>query len=200
MTTPLTYSAKSAAVRAAKAALGAEAIPGTDFTVQADGKRWAWAPAPAAEAPQRAAEPRTFAPRTKAVKMDSAPTDFGGDDAPTPVKRTRKATPEGGPKNSKPATMGKRAQIEADAQAGKLPKAPDFSADTHKRWRKALGEVEALIKARDLKGLRAYPINPVSSSRKALDRYRNLAVLALEAKAGKAAPKTRPAEEVAETV
>lgn len=84
--------------------------------------------------------------------------------------------------------LGKRAQIAADAEAGILPAAPDFSAPTHARFRKKLAEIVALVEKADIKALKAYPINPVSSSPKAMDKYRNLAVIALEAqrKAAKA--------------
>lgn len=88
--------------------------------------------------------------------------------------------------------LGKRAQIAADAEAGILPAAPDFSAPTHARFRKKLAEIVALVDKADIKALKAYPINPVSSSPKAMDKYRNLAVIALEAqrKAAKAKAKT----------
>ncbi|MCF6110809.1 hypothetical protein [Mesorhizobium muleiense] len=90
-------------------------------------------------------------------------------------------------KADKPA--GKRAEILANAEAGTLPAKPDFSAATHARFRKKLDEIIALVEAGDIKALMAYPINPISSSPKAMDRYRNLAVTALEAqrKAAKAA-------------
>jgi hypothetical protein len=77
--------------------------------------------------------------------------------------------------------LGKRAQIEADARAGKLPEPPDFSAETHKRFRNKLASVVELAKAGDLNGLRWFEINPVSSSPKAIARYRDLCVMALEA-------------------
>lgn len=77
---------------------------------------------------------------------------------------------------------GKRTQIEADARAGKLPEPPDFSAETHKRFRKKLAAVIALANAGDLNGLRAFEINPVSSSPKAIKRYRDLCIIALEAR------------------
>lgn len=77
--------------------------------------------------------------------------------------------------------LGKRAQIEADARAGKLPEPPDFSAETHKRFRSKLAAVVALARAGDLNGLRAFQINPVSSSPKAIARYRDLCVMSLEA-------------------
>jgi hypothetical protein len=77
--------------------------------------------------------------------------------------------------------LGKREQIETDAWAGKLPEPPDFSAETHKRFRKKLAVVVDLPNAADLKGLRAFEINPVSSSPKAIARYRDLCIIALEA-------------------
>jgi hypothetical protein len=81
--------------------------------------------------------------------------------------------------------LGKRAQIETDARAGKLPEPPDFSAETHKRFRNKLANVIELAKAGDLNGLRAFEINPVSSSPKAIKRYRDLCIMALEAQAAR---------------
>jgi len=82
------------------------------------------------------------------------------------------------------------AEAATNAAAGIMPKAPDFSAETHKRFRPKLAELIALAKAGDVKGLKAYAINPISTSPKAMDRYRNLCVIALEAKA---APKAKKA-------
>ena len=79
-------------------------------------------------------------------------------------------------------TLAEREKIEADAKAGKLPPAPDFSAETHKRFRGKLDEVVKLTKAGDVKGLQAYKIKPVSTSPKAIDRYRRLAITALSAR------------------
>jgi hypothetical protein len=76
--------------------------------------------------------------------------------------------------------LGKRATIEAAARAGKLPEPPDFSAATHTRFRNKLASVVELAKAGDLKGLQAFQINPVSSSPKAIARYRDLCIVALE--------------------
>lgn len=69
-----------------------------------------------------------------------------------------------------------------------MPAAPDFSAATHVRFLKKHAELVALVEAGDLKGLRGYQINPISSSPKALAKYRDLAIIALEAqrKAAKA--------------
>lgn len=104
------------------------------------------------------------------------------------MKKTKaaiKAKPPKAQKQHKPS--GKRAAILADAQAGKLPSPPDFSAETHTRFRPKLAELVALVKAKDIKALKAYPIKPISTSPKAMDRYRNLAVIALQAQAKAAA-------------
>lgn len=74
------------------------------------------------------------------------------------------------------------AEAAAAAAEGKLPTPPDFSAETHKRFRPKLAELVALAKAGDVAGLKRYEINPISTSPKAMDRYRNLAVIALEAR------------------
>jgi len=95
---------------------------------------------------------------------------------PKPAKPSKAEAPKA---DRKPA--GKRAEVLAAAQAGTIPEAPDFSAETHTRFRKKLGEIVALVEAGNIEALKAFPINPVSSSPKAMDKYRNLAVIALEA-------------------
>ncbi|RUW55823.1 hypothetical protein [Mesorhizobium sp. M8A.F.Ca.ET.021.01.1.1] len=77
---------------------------------------------------------------------------------------------------------GKRAAILEAAQRGEMPAAPDFSAETHKRFRGKLAQLVALVEAGDVAGLSAFPINPYSSSPKAMARYRDMAVRALEAR------------------
>jgi hypothetical protein len=77
---------------------------------------------------------------------------------------------------------GQRAAIEAAARTGKLPSPPDFSAATHARFRGKLAKLIELARAGDIGGLNAVEINPVSTSPKALARYRDLCVLALRAK------------------
>ena len=74
------------------------------------------------------------------------------------------------------------AALEEAAKLGTIPPAPDFSAPTHARFRGKLAEVIALIAAEDIAGLESIKINPISSSPKALDRYRNLALIALRAR------------------
>lgn len=98
-------------------------------------------------------------------------------------KTDRPAATEAPKTDRKPT--GKRAEILAAAKAGTIPAAPDFSAETHARFRKKLGEIVALVEAGEIEALKAFPINPISSSPKAMDKYRNLAVIALEARAEK---------------
>ena len=78
------------------------------------------------------------------------------------------------------------ADIEAKARQGELPPPPDFSAPTHARFRAKLAALVELAGKADVTGLRAIAINPVSSSPKALARYRDLAVLAIEARESRA--------------
>jgi hypothetical protein len=83
--------------------------------------------------------------------------------------------------SSKP--QGKRAAVLAAAQAGKLPTPPDFSAPTHARYRDAAKALVDMAKAGDIEGLKATEIKAYSSSPKAMAKYRDLAVIALEARA-----------------
>lgn len=78
------------------------------------------------------------------------------------------------------------ADIEAKARQGELPPPPDFSAPTHAHFRAKLAALVELAGKADATGLRAIQIKPVSSSPKALARYRDLAVLAIEAQEGRA--------------
>jgi hypothetical protein len=77
---------------------------------------------------------------------------------------------------------GKRKAIIEQAQAGVLPAPPDFSKPTHARFRAKLARLVALAEAGDLEGLKAVEINLVSTSPKAMARYRDLAVIAIEAR------------------
>lgn len=86
------------------------------------------------------------------------------------------------PKEPKAKERGKRAAVLEAAQRGELPAAPDFSAETHKRFRPKLAQVVAMAEAGDIAGLEAFQINPISSSPKAIAKYRDLAVIALKAR------------------
>jgi len=72
-----------------------------------------------------------------------------------------------------------RAAEEAAAR-GEIPPAPDLSAPTHAPYRRKFERLVELAKAGDAAGLRAVAINPISTSPKALARWRDLAVRAIE--------------------
>ncbi len=84
-----------------------------------------------------------------------------------------------------PGKRPRKADIHAAAMKGKLPPIPDFTAATHKRFRPLLATAVELAKAGDIEGLKALAVKPISTSPKAIDRYRNFAVIALEARASK---------------
>jgi hypothetical protein len=87
------------------------------------------------------------------------------------------------PKAATAPVIGKRQAILDQAQAGALPTAPDFSKPTHARFRAKLAQIVALAEAGDIAALQAFEINPVSSSPKAMARYRDLCVIAITARA-----------------
>jgi len=124
--------------------------------VQKTPEGYVWREKPEAAAPTPAAAPRAKTRRAPAAKPTHEPT------------RRRRARFE---------------EFEAGARAGKLPEAPDLSAATHARFRNKLAHLAELATAGDIAGLKAVVINPVSSSPKAMARYRDLCVMALEARA-----------------
>ena len=107
---------------------------------------------------------------------------------PTPAPAATVAIADFTPETDPVAAGSKRRRTRlapqaAAAKAGQLPAPPDFSAATHARFRTKLGQIVAMAEAGDVAGLRAVVINPVSSSPKAMTRYRELCVIALEARA-----------------
>jgi hypothetical protein len=81
-----------------------------------------------------------------------------------------------------PQRRRRDADLEAKARHGELPPPPNFSAPTHTRFRAKLDGLIALAERGDAEALAAVTINPVSSSPKALARYRDLCITALEAR------------------
>jgi hypothetical protein len=69
------------------------------------------------------------------------------------------------------------------AAAGSIPPKPDFSAPTHARFLPIMDQITAACSAKDLKALKAIEINAISSTPKAMARYRDLCAAALTAKA-----------------
>ena len=106
--------------------------------------------------------------------LDYGNTDPAGEAAPALADEPKAATAP---------VIGKRQAILDQAQTGALPHAPDFSKPTHARFRAKLAQIVALAEAGDVAGLQAFEINPVSSSPKAMARYRDLCVIAITARA-----------------
>jgi hypothetical protein len=86
------------------------------------------------------------------------------------------------PKAAHAQVIGKRQAIRDQARSGALPQPPDFSKLTHARFRAKLAQIVALAEAGDSTALQAFEINPVSSSPKAMGRYRDLCVIAITAR------------------
>jgi hypothetical protein len=82
---------------------------------------------------------------------------------------------------AKPARKAKAAPAAKPAPANGIPTPPDFSAKTHAPYRGRLEAVIALVEAKDIAGLKAFQIAPYSSSPRAIARYRDRAIAALEA-------------------
>jgi hypothetical protein len=158
------YSTKFNARRAAEKA----GTPGDRIEVIKTPEGYSWRETRGASAPAdaiTAAEPASPAKGTKA-KYDRAP-----------------SAPVAPAVASKPRQRANFEAFEASARAGNLPEPPDFSAATHARFRGKLARLADLAAAGDVEALRAFEINPVSSSPKAMARYRDLCVIALEARA-----------------
>jgi len=107
---------------------------------------------------------------------------------PTKIAKPRQMVDESARDSRKLAKLtagppGKRAAVLAAAQAGKLPPPLDFSAPTHARYRDAAEELVALAKAGNIEVLKRLTFKTYSSSPKAMAKYRDLAVIALEARA-----------------
>ena len=106
--------------------------------------------------------------------LDYGNTDPAGEPIPAPVDE---------PKEAITPVIEKRQAIRDQAQSGTLPTAPDFSKPTHARFRAKLAQIVALAEAGDIAALQAFEINPVSSSPKAMARYRDLCAIAITARA-----------------
>lgn len=150
---------RNEAIAQARMTYGTRAVVGTDFAIKKTARgEWFWGPVEAAKKSTPAKGAR------KSAKAGPAP-------------KATKATP------ASKAASGKRADVLAAAERGEIPAAPDFTADTHKRFRPALADVVAMVEAGNVAGLKANKIEPLSSSRAAICRYRDLAIVALKAKA-----------------
>jgi hypothetical protein len=178
--TTKTYAKRFNAQRAARKLLGEAVQEGEAFrTFKAPNGEWDFETlAPAATAEPATAEaftPPAFLRREPEANEAAPPAP-----EPTDASETTQETAA----EAKPATAptGKRAAVESAARNGTLPVPPDFSAPTHARFRAKLAKLVELAQAGDAEGLKSVAINPVSTSPRAMARYRDLAILAIEAK------------------
>lgn len=175
MTDATVYASKKTAAAAARKALGADAKPNVDFTLTFDGG-WIWE----AISPQGAPPPKEKAAQSPDNSARAQPKPMLAKKPAKAATAQEKALADA-PAKPMPRANAARQAAEASADKGILPPVPDFSADTHKRYRDKLAALQALVEARDLKGLRTFETNPISSSRKILERYRLLSIRALNA-------------------
>lgn len=120
--------------------------------------------------------------------------EIEGEELPVAADPAAAADPASAPEADPDAALApsarrrrRDADLDARARQGELPAAPDFSAATHARFRARLGQITVLAEAGDIAGLRAVTINPVSSSPKAMLRYRDLCITAIEVRKGTSA-------------
>lgn len=139
---------------------------------------------------QRAAERAGIAPDR--IEVEKTPEGFvwrekpeAAVSAPAPAPRAKGRRPAAAQPVPEPKRRRRTSyeDLEAEARKGRLPEAPDFSAATHARFRNKLARLVELAGSGDIAGLKAVEINPVSSSPRAMARYRDLCVMAIEARA-----------------
>jgi len=89
---------------------------------------------------------------------------------------------------SKATTGGDKARYdwngaeEAAKAKGTIPPRLDFSANTHRYYRPQLEEVQKLVSARDLKGLKSFKVQGTCTSPSMISRWRAICITALEHK------------------
>jgi hypothetical protein len=168
---------------AKKAPAGKAAAPGK---AQAAGKKAPAKKAPADKAAAgngKAQAAGKKAPAKKApARKGKAPGKAQAAGKKAPAKKAPADKAAAGNGKAQAPAKGKRAAIIAQANAGKLPPAPDWSRKTHYRAQHAA--LIELVKAGDVRALIKLEL-PTTITQ--LSRYRDLAVIALKARAGKAA-------------
>lgn len=172
----MTFNKRFNAQRSAKSALGPHASEGIHFRTFQAGDGWTWEKIETAPA-EDDFRPPAFLTKAREGLAEDEPSVLVPDLTPAthPIAAANAASWPTPPK-------GKRAAIAAKAKAGELPTPPDFSKPTHARFRAKLAKLIELAEAGDIDGLKAVAINPVSTSPRAMARYRDLAVTALEAR------------------
>lgn len=167
--TAKTFGKRFNAQRAAKAALGKDAAEGVDFTTaKNDAGEWLWTKV---EVPTEAAsESDELAPISDVQAEANIALVAASERARAAKRETTETVSE---------TMNRIRKTRATKAVGDPLIPPDFSAKTHAPYRKKLSTVVAMVEARDVDGLKAFHINPTSTSPRAILRYKERALAAL---------------------
>ena len=116
---------------------------------------------------------------------DAGETEIGIEDS-APEKNGAKPTDKGAARAMKERIeareiRGTEKRLAAIAETGIMPPPPDFSAETHARFREPLQEIIAAATKHDLKALRDLEPKRINcSSTIPLDRFRRMAIVAID--------------------
>jgi len=126
--------------------------------------------------------------REARAKIEAASAPKTPAEAPLAAEAPKAKRGRGKPASAHAKAPGARAAIIEAAEAGVIPAPPNFEAATHARFRGKLAEVVAMVERSDVEALASYEYRGfLSSSPKAIVRFKDLALTALRALAAKAA-------------
>lgn len=176
MTMAKTFNKRFNAQRAARSALGnKDAKEGRDFdTMKNSDGLWEFIKRggpnePMIEAPTPAAEDARVSREDSGHPADAKAEPVNGKTTAETVADIKAREPKARTKAARKPRAPK-----TDANGRPLP--PDFSAATHTRFRPKLAAVVEMFDKRDIKALKAFHINPSSTSPKAIMRFRDAAI------------------------
>lgn len=183
--TDKTYSSKSNAKRAARKALGAEAIEGLDYILSGEGKSWTWTSDPAAAAAMEAegtfddteAEPDPAAVEAAEEKAQDALLDEFWSGAETDFDALDAAAGEPEPEPTKAAKKprGYAAEVKAAVAAGDYPWPPAASAK-NLSYIKRYEKIGQMLDNEDLDGLTALVVGGTNTYSKMERAYRDACI------------------------
>jgi hypothetical protein len=165
-----------------RAAKNAETIRSEVLADQKRARRQARARIPAPTAAQAARRPR---PRLSpcAGRPEGRHGPHGAPHAAIRARSRHRPHADPDARPTMPGMSKATAEAYMAAARGVMPTPPNFSAASYKPDRPRLAKLIEMAEAGDAKALRGYSIKVYYSAALALDRYRQMAVIALEARA-----------------